>query len=57
MPDQTVFTPELLSAIHARSGGILRVTGKICSGLLELCFARESRVATLEMLDEVMRLE
>jgi general secretion pathway protein A len=53
MPDQTVFTPEILSAIHARSGGLLRVTRAICDRLLETCFARGSRVATMEMLDAV----
>lgn len=53
LPDQTVFTPELLPAIHRRSGGILRVIGAICSGLLELCFARSTRVATMEMIEEV----
>jgi type II secretory pathway predicted ATPase ExeA len=53
MQDQTVFTPEILSAIYARSGGILRVTHAICEGLLETCFARGSWVATMEMLDAV----
>ena len=53
MPDQTVFTPEMLAAIYARSSGVLRVSGAICDGLLETCFARVSRVATMEMLDEV----
>jgi general secretion pathway protein A len=52
MPAQTVFTPELLSAIHARSGGVQGVTGTICNRLLELCFARATRVATIEMLEE-----
>lgn len=51
MPEQTVFTPEILSAIHARSGGALRVAGAICDRLLETCFARGSRVVTMEMLD------
>ena len=51
MPDQTVFTPEILSAIHARSGGSLRVAGAICDGLLATCYARGSRVATVEMLE------
>jgi len=53
MRDQTVFTPEILAAIHARSSGVLRVSGEICDGLLETCFVRGSRVATMEMLDEV----
>jgi general secretion pathway protein A len=53
MLDPTVFTPEILAAIHARSSGVLRINSEICYGLLEMCFARASRVATIEMLDEV----
>ena len=60
MPDQTVFTPELLTEIHVRSQGIPRLINAICDNLLLTCFAVESRQATVEMLDEVskdMRLD
>jgi general secretion pathway protein A len=60
MPDQTVFPPALLSAIHQRSLGIPRVINIICDNLLLTAFATESKVTTVEMLDEVttdMRLE
>ncbi len=53
MPNQTVFTPEVLAGIHTRSGGVLRVINAICHGLLESCFAGQRRVATIDMLDEV----
>lgn len=60
MPDQHVFPPDLIVEIHARSQGIPRVINAICDNLLLTAFAMESKVATLEMLDEVtadMRLE
>lgn len=60
MPNQTIFTPELMSEIHLRSQGIPRLINGICDNLLLTCFAVEARVATVEMLDEVskdMRLE
>ncbi len=60
MPDQTVFTPELLADIHLRAQGIPRLINAICDNLLLTCFAVEGKVATVAMLDEVskdMRLE
>jgi len=60
MANQTVFTPELLSEIHVRAQGIPRLINAICDNLLLTCFAVESKVATVDMLDEVskdMRLE
>jgi general secretion pathway protein A len=60
MPEQTVFPPALLSAIYQRSLGIPRVVNIICDNLLLTAFATESKVTTVEMLDEVttdMRLE
>jgi general secretion pathway protein A len=60
MKQQTVFPPELLAEIHHRSQGIPRLINAICDNLLLTAFAMESKVATLEMLDEVtadMRLE
>lgn len=60
MSEPTVFPPEVLREIHVRSQGIPRLINAICDNLLLTAFALESRVATLEMLDEVsedMRLE
>ena len=57
---QTVFPPQLLEEIHYRAQGIPRLINAICDNLLLTAFAMESRIATLEMLDEVtadMRLE
>ncbi|MGA2268157.1 MAG: AAA family ATPase [Bryobacteraceae bacterium] len=57
---QTVIAPQLLEEIHYRAQGIPRLINAICDNLLLTAFAMESRVATLEMLDEVtadMRLE
>ncbi len=58
--EQTIFPPALLSEIHLRSQGIPRLINTICDNLLLTAFAMESKVTTLEMLDEVtgdMRLE
>jgi general secretion pathway protein A len=60
MPEQTVFPAPVLREIYIRSQGIPRLINAICDNLLLTAFALESRVATLEMLDEVsedMRLE
>jgi len=60
MDELTVFSPEVLLAIHVRSQGIPRLINAICDNLLLTAFALESKVATMQMLDEVsddMRLE
>jgi general secretion pathway protein A len=60
MPNQKVFSPELLEEIYKRSRGIPRVMNLICDNLLVTAFAMEQRVVTIEMLDEVstdLRLE
>ncbi len=55
MPNQTVFSPELLDEVYRRSRGIPRVINLLCDNLLVTTFALEQRVATEEMLDEVCR--
>lgn len=60
MPDQNVFSPELISEIHVRSQGIPRVINAVCDNMLLTAFALETRICDVEMLDEVcrdMRLE
>ena len=60
MPNQKVFSPELMREIHRRTQGIPRVINAVCDNLLLTAFAESSRVATPEMLDDVcddMRLE
>jgi len=60
MSEQTVFPPEVLAEIHLRTQGIPRVINAVCDNLLLTAFAMESKVTTLEMLDEVchdMRLD
>lgn len=60
MPNQRVFSPDLMAEIYNRSRGIPRIINAICDNLLVTCFAMEQRVATLPMLEEVsrdMRLE
>jgi general secretion pathway protein A len=60
MKDQTVFSPDILEALHVRSQGIPRIINAICDNLLLTMFAMETREATISMLDEVsrdMRLE
>jgi len=58
--NQTIVSPRLLDEIHFRSEGIPRLINAILDNLLLTAFAMESKVATMEMLDEVtadMRLE
>ena len=60
LPHQQIIGPEMISEIHRRSQGIPRVINAICDNLLLTAFADASKIATLEMLDEVtrdMRLE
>ena len=60
MTQQTVFSEELMAEIHLRAQGIPRVINAICDNLLLTAFASESKLCTVEMLDEVckdMRLE
>lgn len=60
MPNQIVFSPEILEEIYKRSRGIPRLINLLCDNLLVTAFAMEQRVTTIEMLDEVcedLRLE
>ncbi len=60
MPKQEIFSEEMMAEIHLRSQGIPRLINALCDNLLLTAFAQESKVANMEMLDEVckdMRLE
>lgn len=60
MPHQEIFSEGLLAEIHLRSQGIPRLINAICDNMLLSAFAAESKVCSVEMLDEVckdMRLE
>jgi general secretion pathway protein A len=60
LPDQAIFSEELIREIHFRSQGIPRLINALCDNLLLTAFAVETKEATVEMLDEVcqdMRLE
>jgi hypothetical protein len=60
MVEQTVFPDDLLSEIHYRSQGIPRVINAVCDNLLLTAFASETKVATIDYLEEVtadLRLE
>ncbi len=60
LQEQTVFSADLLAAIHYRTQGIPRLINVVCDNLLLTAFAMESKFATLDMLDEVtsdMRLD
>ena len=60
MPDQKVFSREMLDEIYVRSRGIPRLINAICDNLLVTAFALEQRTTDRQMLDEVchdMRLE
>ena len=60
MPNQTLFSEELMTEVHVRSQGIPRIINALCDNLLLTAFALETRNCTVEMLDEVcqdMRLD
>jgi general secretion pathway protein A len=60
MPEQTIFSEDLLAEIHLRTQGIPRVINAVCDNLLLTAFASETKICTRAMLDEVcadMRLE
>lgn len=60
MPEQNVFSEELMAEIHIRAQGIPRLINGVCDNLLLTAFAMEQKSCTVEMLDEVckdMRLE
>ena len=60
MADQKIFSEELMAEIHLRAQGIPRVINGVCDNMLLTAFAMETKVCTVEMLDEVcrdMRLE
>ena len=60
MPNQTVFTPEIIEELHTRTRGIPRIINAICDNLLLAVYGEGAKQCTIEMLDEVckdMRLE
>jgi general secretion pathway protein A len=60
LPNQQIFSEEMMAEIHLRTQGIPRVINAICDNLLLTAFAAELKTCNVEMLDEVckdMRLE
>jgi general secretion pathway protein A len=53
LKDQAIFSGPLMEEIQFRSQGIPRLINAICDNLLLTCFAMETKVATMEMLDEI----
>ena len=51
--EQTILPRGIIEEIQVRSQGIPRLINSICDNLLLTAFAMESKVTTLEMLDEV----
>lgn len=60
LPEQAVFSAELIGEIHRRSQGIPRLINAICDNCMLTAFATETHTVTREILDEVtndLRLE
>ena len=55
MPEQTVFSEELMAEIQIRAQGIPRVINALCDNLLLTAFANETKVCTVPMLDDVCK--
>ncbi len=60
LENQTIFPEPLLIELHLRTQGIPRLINAVCDNMLLAAFAVETKVCTLEMLEEIskdMRLE
>ncbi len=55
MPEQTVFSEELMAEVHIRTQGIPRVINAVCDNLLLTAFAMEQKTCDVSMLDEICR--
>ena len=55
MPNQTVFSEELMAEIHLRAQGTPRLINAICDNMLLTAFAEEQKTCTNEMLEEISR--
>jgi general secretion pathway protein A len=55
MREQTVFPADVLVEVHRRTQGIPRLINSVCDNLMLTSFAMESKVANVEMLEEVSR--
>ena len=53
LPEQKIFSREMLTEIHRRTGGIPRLINLVCDNVLLVAFAMNSRVVTLPMIEEV----
>ena len=53
LKEQAIFSGPLMEEIQFRSQGIPRLINAVCDNLLLTCFAMETKVATMEMLDEI----
>src|SRR5450755_1243606 len=50
--EQKIFSEEVMAEVHLRAQGIPRVINAVCDNLLLNAFAAETKVCTVEMLDE-----
>jgi general secretion pathway protein A len=60
VPNQTLIPRDVIHELQFRSQGIPRIINAICDNLLLTCFAMETKVSTMDMLEEVtadMRLD
>jgi general secretion pathway protein A len=55
MPQQAVFSEELMAEVHIRTQGIPRVINAVCDNLLLTAFAMEQKTCDVSMLDEICR--
>jgi general secretion pathway protein A len=55
MPQQAVFSEELMAEVHIRTQGIPRVINAVCDNLLLTAFAMEQKTCDVAMLDEICR--
>jgi type II secretory pathway predicted ATPase ExeA/cell division septation protein DedD len=53
-PDRVLFAPELIDALHQRSGGVPRLINRLCDRALQLAYARKADGVDREILDTAL---
>jgi len=52
--DQVLFPPDVIGALHARSGGVPRLINRVCDRALHLAFARQADGVDRDILDAAL---
>jgi cell division septation protein DedD len=53
-PERVLFPPEIVDALHSRSGGVPRLINRVCDHALQLAYERCAEVVSREILDAAL---